>query len=141
MYLLDTNVLSELMRPGPATVVVAWLDAQAADHLWISAITQAEIELGIALLRSGKRRNTLAAQAKLMIELDFAGRCLAFDGNAAARYAEIVASRTQRGAPISVEDAQIASIAVAQDKILVTRNTADFDEIVGLKLINPWIAG
>ena len=139
MYLLDTNVLSELMRPAPSPSLLAWMDKQMAQHLYICAITRAEIELGIALLPSGKRRSALAAQALAMFEEDFSGRCLAFDERCAPLYGELVASRSRKGAPISVEDAQIAAIGLVQQKILVTRNTADFEKIVGLRLVNPWL--
>jgi len=140
MYLLDTNVLSELMRPAPSASLLAWLDGQTAQTLHICAITRAEIELGIALLPTGKRRSALATQATAMFEEDFAGRCLAFDERCAPLYAELVASRTRKGAPISVEDAQIAAIGLAHQKSLVTRNTADFEKIPGLQLVNPWLA-
>ncbi|MES2360259.1 MAG: type II toxin-antitoxin system VapC family toxin [Pseudomonadota bacterium] len=140
MYLLDTNVLSELMRPAPSPALLAWVDGQAAQHLYICAITRAEIELGIALLPVGKRRSALHAQAQAMFDEDFAGRCLAFDEQCAPLYAELVSSRTHKGAPISVEDAQIAAIGLAHQKNLVTRNTADFEQIAGLKLINPWLS-
>lgn len=101
------------MRPQPAPQVVAWLDGQAAQTLYISAVTLAEIELGLALMPAGKRQAGLAAAARTMFEEDF-GRCLAFDAESASHYARIVAMRTY-GRPISVEDAQIAAIALAQD--------------------------
>lgn len=138
MYLLDTNVLSELMRPAPSPSLLAWMDSQAAQHLYICAITRAEIELGIALLPTGKRRTALAVQAKAMFDEDFPERCLAFDERCAPLYAELVASRTRNGAPISVEDVQIAAVGLVHQKILITRNTADFEEIAGLQLVNPW---
>ena len=127
MFLLDTNVLSELMRATPATQVVAWLDQQNAIQLCTSAITRAEIELGIAKLPHGAKRDHLAAQAKQMFEYDFAQTCMAFDSTAAATYAAIVTQRTQAGQPISREDAQIASIAITRQCTLVTRNIKDFE--------------
>jgi predicted nucleic acid-binding protein len=138
MYLLDTNVLSELMRAAPSPALLAWMDAQAGQDLFICAITRAEIELGIALLPQGKRRTALAVQAQAMFDEDFAGRCLPFDAPCAPLYAELVASRTRQGLPISVEDAQIAAISLAHQKRLVTRNTSDFLQVNGLALINPW---
>lgn len=141
--LLDTNVLSEFMRPRPASQVVAWLDAQAAHALHVSAVAQAEIELGLglALMPAGKRQAGLAAAAQAMFDEDFAGRCLPFDAAAATHYARIVAARTRMGRPVSVEDAQIAAIALAQGLRLATRNTADFEGIEGLRVIDPWVEG
>jgi toxin FitB len=138
MYLLDTNVLSELMRPAPSGSVLDWVNSQPAHSLFTSAITRAEIELGIALLPSGKRRTHLATQAWSMFEEDFEGKCLPFDAPSASLYASLVAARSKKGLPISVEDAQIAAISLAREKTLITRNTADFENIPGLRLINPW---
>ena len=104
----------------------------------VSAVTQAEILTGIALLPAGKRRAALAIAAEQMFEQDFAGRCLAFDAVAARNYALIVADRTRRGLPISTEDAQIAAIALAAGLTVATRNTKDFENIDGLTLANPW---
>ena len=140
MYLLDTNVLSELMRPAPAPQVLAWVDALPPHELYISAITRAEIELGIGLLPSGKRRSGLSAQATAMFEEDFHARCLPFSEDCAPPYAAIVSARTRQGTPLSVEDAQIAATALAYSKVLVTRNVADFHGIAGLRIVNPWDA-
>jgi len=137
VILLDTNVLSELMRREPAPAVLAWVDAQPQDDLYISAITRAEIELGVALLPKGRRRQGLSAAAMRMFA-DFHGRCLAFDERAASRYAELVSDRVSRGRPISVEDAQIAAIALAGGFVLATRNTGDFAAINGLSLVDPY---
>jgi predicted nucleic acid-binding protein len=138
MILLDTNVLSELMRAVPEPRVVRWLDSCADEDVWVSAVTAAEILLGIQLLPKGKRRDGLAGLAGRMFEVDFAGRCLPFDAAAAAAFAKIVAARTRIGTPISVEDAQIAAIARAGGLALATRNTKDFTGIDGLVLIDPW---
>ena len=138
MILLDTNVLSEFMRPTPSAQVVAWLDAQATDQVWVSAVTLAEIELGIALMPDGQRKLGLQMAAKAMFAEDFAGRCLPFDKDAATWYANVVALRTRLGRPISVEDAQVASIALAHGPMLATRNERDFDFIEGLAVVNPW---
>lgn len=139
MILLDTNVLSEFMRPQPAAQVVAWLDQQPAEEVWVSAISRAEIELGLALMPEGKRQAALRQAAQAMFDQDFAERCLPFDAPAASQYARIVSARIQMGRPISVEDAQIAAIALTHRMALATRNTADFERIEGLVLINPWI--
>lgn len=140
MILLDTNVLSELMRPRPDPAVVAWVDAHGSEA-WVSAITQAEIGLGIALLADGKKREALAGAARQMFAKDFAGRCLPFDGLAAERFARLVAGRRHIGRPITTQDAQIAAIALANDMPLATRNRVDFEVIEGLRLIDPWQTG
>ena len=111
MILLDTNIVSELIRPAPEPKVLEWLDAQPAADVWISAVTVGEIRLRIALLPDGQRKERLAAMAEAMVQEDCSERCLSYDLLAAAEYAAIVASRTHRGRPISVEDAQIAAIA------------------------------
>lgn len=138
MILLDTNILSEVMRPVPELKVLQWLDSRPDADVWISAVTVAEIRLGIELLPGGKRRSRLADLAQQMFEEDFAERCLPFDAQAAGEYASIVAKRTRQGSPISVEDAQIAAIAVTGRLTLATRNTQDFAGIQGLTLLNPW---
>lgn len=138
MILLDTNVLSELMRPTPEQRVQEWLDRRPTEDFWVSAVTVAEISLGIALLPDGGRKAALADVANQMFKEDFVGRCLPFDQGAAETYGEIVASRTRRGRPISVEDAQIAAIATTNRLALATRNVPDFEEIDGLLTINPW---
>lgn len=138
MILLDTNIVSELMRPAPEPRVLEWLDAQPAEDVWISAVTVGEIRLGIALLPGGKRRQRLTGLAETMVEEDFSERCLPYDVLAAADYAAIVAIRTRRGRPISVEDAQIAAIARSGGLTLATRNTKDFSDIDDLPLVNPW---
>lgn len=139
MILLDTNVLSELMRPAPVQQVRQWLDAKATADIWISAITVAEIRLGLALLPDGQRKTLLAEQAELMFREEFAAACLPFDEQAAGVYATIVAQRKRQGRPITVEDAQIAAIALAADMTLATRNTKDFEGINGLQIFNPWL--
>ena len=140
IILLDTNVLSELMRPNPNESVIQWIDALPGDDIWISAITVAEIRLGIALLPEGRRKQTLTRTAEEMFKEEFSEKCLPFDFQAAGEYATIVSERSHQGRPITVEDAQIAAIAIAADLALATRNTKDFLDIEGLKLINPWEA-
>lgn len=141
MILLDTNVLSEFMRPQPSASVVIWLDAQPTNEVYISAISRAEIELGLLLMPAGKRQKALSKAAQTMFTEDFAGRCLPFDEDAALHYAHIVSARSGIGRPMSVEDAQIAGIALAHRMRLATRNTADFELIEGLEVVNPWIDG
>ena len=135
--LLDTNVLSELMRSTPDVKVLAWFQQQDAPF-HTSTITRAEILLGIALLPEGKRRDALAVAAEKMFAEDFAGRCLAFDDEAAAQYALLVAARYRSGLPISTEDGQISAIALHHNLPLATRNVKDFARIEGLTVLNPW---
>lgn len=138
MILLDSNVVSELMRPAPEPRVVEWVDAQPAADVWISAVTVGEIRLGLALLPDGRRKERLARLAEAMFRQDFSDSCLSYDMPAAAEYAAIVATRTRLGRPISVEDAQIAAIARSGGLELATRNTNDFSDIDRLPLLNPW---
>ena len=136
--ILDTNVLSELMRPKPDQAVMDWFAGRSGDSFYVTAITEAEILLGIALLLDGKRRNALADAAEAMFKTDFAGRCLSFDTVCAAQYAAIVSGRRRSGFSCTTEDAQIASIAMCNGFSLATRNTGDFLHIDGLVLHNPW---
>lgn len=140
MILLDTNVISEWMRTAPDPRVLAWLDAQPADALFVSAIAKAEIEAGIALLPEGKRRTALQRSAELIFD-ELSGRCLALDCDSTAEYARILSLCRRAGRPISVEDAQIAAIACRHSMNLATRNTSDFDCLSGLELIDPWREG
>ena len=137
-FLLDTNVLSELMRERPAPEVLDWFAGQAASQLQASAITQAEILAGIAVLPAGKRRDALARAAQQIFKDEFFGRCIAFESVSAEHYALVRAQRKRAGKPINTEDAQIAAIALAAQLKLVTRNTKDFEGIDGLEVINPW---
>ena len=139
--ILDTNVLSELMRPEPERAVTEWFAGLTGVSFYVTAITEAEILLGIALLPEGKRRTALAEAAETMFRVDFAGRCLHFDALCAARYAAIVAGRRRAGFSITTEDAQIASIALSNGYGLATRNIRDFLHIDGLGLLNPWEGG
>jgi len=138
MIVLDTNVLSELMREAPDEGVVAWLDAQPAALVYVTSINQAEILHGIELLPKGKRREAIAAAAHAIFDADFSGRVLGFGSEAAKAYAAIVVARTRRGRPISAFDAQIAAIARTNGAAVATRNVADFDGC-GIRLIDPWV--
>lgn len=137
MILLDTNILSELMRIDVSKRVIAWLDQQIASDLFICAIVRAEIELGLNLLPEGKRKDQLKQAAGQMFD-EFASRCLPFEENSAIKYAQLVAYRRKSGRPISVEDAQISAIALTHGMKLATRNSRDFTSIEELELINPW---
>lgn len=137
MIVLDTTVLSELMRGAPADAVTRWFAGQPAAALYTTAITECEILLGIQLLPAGKRRRALESAAAAMFQEDFAGRVLPFARDAARRYADIAAARQRAGHPIAAFDAQIAAITQAAGATLATRNLADF-ESCGIKLVDPW---
>jgi hypothetical protein len=138
MIVLDTNVLSEVMRPAPSARVLRWLAAQPAERLFTTTIAQAEIFYGIELLPKGKRRYALQTAAEAMFEEDFAGRVLPFDSDAARMFAKIAAIRRGLGRPIAYFDAQLAAIAQSRDAAVATRNTSDFDHC-GVGVLNPWI--
>nr|WP_015061774.1 type II toxin-antitoxin system VapC family toxin [Acetobacter pasteurianus]AFK89051.1 PilT protein-like protein [Acetobacter pasteurianus] len=140
MIVLDTNILSELMRSGPDGAVLTWMSRQPMMTLFITAITQAEILYGLALLPKGRRRDLLIVAARGMFEEDFSGRILPFDSEAARVYAEIAFRRRQAGEPISQFDAQIVAITQSRGASLATRNTRDFLNC-GVTLINPWNEG
>lgn len=139
MIILDTNVLSEVMRPTPSTIVESWLASQSMGRLFTTAVTQAEIFYGLALLPAGQRRAGMTAAAENMFAEDFAGRVLAFDPAAAHEFADIAATRRMAGRPIMPLDAQIAAIARSRHATVATRNVADFADC-GVTLVNPWNA-
>jgi predicted nucleic acid-binding protein len=137
VIVLDTNVLSELMRRRPAPQVIAWVDEQDASALAITAITVAELLYGVARLRTSARKTKLAAAVQGIVRDDFAGRVLPFDVAAAERYAGIVSRRERQGRPVSAADGQIAAICVDRGARLATRNVRDF-EATGVELLDPW---
>jgi len=137
VIVIDTNVLSELMRPRPDPTVVVWVDRQPRATLYTTSVNKAEILYGITALPSGRRRAGLAETAEAMFAVDFAGRVLPFDTDAAARYAEIVVARRRAGNPIEAFDAQIAATALVAGAAVATRDVAGFDGC-GLNVINPW---
>jgi predicted nucleic acid-binding protein len=138
MIVLDTNVLSELLRPVPEARVLAWLENQPPASIFTSAVTQGEILYGIRLLPDGQRRSKLWDAAVAIFGEDFAGRVLSFDVDAAEAYAEIGALRRVAGRPISQFDAVIAGITLSRGASLATRNTKDF-EGCGIQVVNPWV--
>lgn len=134
MIIIDTNVISEMMRGAPDREVLAW--TATAGRLHTTAITLAEVEHGIARLPAGQRRDQLATTAARVFA-DFDDVIVPFDGRAARRYGGIVAGRERVGRPIATADAQIAAICASREARLATRNAADFDA-TGVSLINPW---
>lgn len=137
MIVLDTNVLSEIIRKNPDESVAAWLETQPLTGLFTTSITQAEMLLGVALLPGGRRRRDIEKAIAGMFDEDFAGRVLSFDEAAARNYAVIAAARRRVGRPIAQFDAQIAAIAHSRKAILATRNTSDFAGC-GVEVVNPW---
>ncbi len=134
---LDTNVLSELMKPQGSRTVKNWVATQPRENLFITSITQAEILYGIAILPDGKRSQALRETAQAMFDEEFVGQILVFDEKAAVCFAQIAAHRKKIGKPISQADAQIAAICLANNAEIVTRNVDDFSDCQ-IKLINPW---
>jgi predicted nucleic acid-binding protein len=139
MIVLDTNVISELMRPKPDPAVVAWIATHPSETLYTTSINKAELLYGIVALPDGRRRTALVTAADAMFTEDLGDRVLPFDAAAADRYAEIIASRRRSGRPIEAFDALIAATALAAGADIATRDVAGFEGL-GVSLINPWIA-
>ena len=138
MILLDTNVISEPLRPRPDRRVLDWLDAQSAETLYLSAISLAELLLGIESLPSGKRRNALASTLHKQIITLFGERIVPFDIAAAENYAKVVERARRNGYRIAVADAQIAAIAASRQFVVATRDESPF-KAADIPLINPWL--
>lgn len=139
MIVLDTSVVSELMRAQPDVAVLAWLDSVGDDVVVTTAITVAEIRYGIARLPEGRRRSALAVAADRTF-VPLGQYILAFDSTGAFAYAEIVADRERSGSPISTTDAQIAAIVGSSAAVLATRNVRDFTG-AGVEMVDPWTVG
>jgi predicted nucleic acid-binding protein len=139
MIVLDTNVLSELMRSRPHPALLGWLRRRPRSLFYTTSISKAEIRYGIAAMPEGRRRLLLAEQADEMFKEDFAGRVLAFDDDAASLYADARAARQRAGRPMSVMDALIAAIALSAGAAVATRDVGGFAGC-GVELINPWEA-
>lgn len=137
MIVLDTNVVSELMRPTPNSAVLAWVDAQPDRDLWLCSAVVSELLYGLARLPKGARRTQLTQAFELMLMEDFAGRVLPFDLAAAVVYADLVAARERDGQPVAMADAQIAASCLANGARLATRNVRHLEGL-GLSLVNPW---
>ncbi|WP_066521834.1 type II toxin-antitoxin system VapC family toxin [Curtobacterium ammoniigenes] len=138
MIVLDTNVVSELMREIPNARVLAWADSQVAEELHLTSMTSAELLSGVARLPEGRRRERLSRQVGRLVDEVFDGRVIPFDLSASVDYARIVQARDRAGSPISVADAVIAATVVAAGAdALATRNVRDFVG-TGLRIVNPW---
>jgi len=138
MILLDTNVVSEAMRPAPDPAIRDWLDAQAAETLFLSSVTIAELMFGIGVLPKGNRRDRLAAALDGVLEL-FAARILPFDTAAARRYADLAVKARKAGKGFPTPDGYIAAIAAAHEFAVASRHTSAFTA-AGLTVIDPWKA-
>ena len=137
MIVLDTNVVSELMRESPAQSVSAWMDSEPQESLFVAAVTIAEVLYGIRRLASGRRRAQLEAAFDILMSHGFADRVLPLDAAAANHYSRIVVDCQRSGRPINAFDALIAATVLAHNAELATRDIADFEDC-GIRLIDPW---
>ena len=137
MFLLDTNVVSELMRRSPDPAVETWVARHALEALFFSAVGEAELRYGAAVMPEGRRRDTLASDIETMLLSAFGNRVLPFDSAAARAYASIAAVRRLAGRPVAPADCQIAAIARSQGMTVATRNVRDFSDM-GIDVIDPW---
>ena len=138
MIVIDTNIISEVMKPSPSLAVLKWLNQQNSNSLFVSTITLGEIEYGSRILPSGKRRSELKERFEQFIFQAFRQRILVFDEAAARSYGEVMGHRKDLGRPMSVPDGQIAAIARSKGFAIATRNTSDFEEC-GFDLFNPFL--
>jgi predicted nucleic acid-binding protein len=138
MIILDTNVLSALMQLQPDPQVVAWLDNQPAESIWLNSITVFEARYGLALLSAGRRKDLLEQRFEELVQDDLQNRVLLFDINAAARAAQLAAERKTHGCSVEMRDTFIAGIALARRATLATRNVRHFDDL-SVPVVNPWV--
>ena len=138
MILIDTNVVSELMRKSPEPPVEAWVEGHPVEELFFSAIGEAELRYGVAVMPVGRRRDALASDIESMLRAAFEGRILPFDSEAAHAYAEVASARRAAGRPVSMADCQIAAIARSRGMAVATRNVRDFVDM-GIDVIDPWV--
>lgn len=139
MIILDTNVLSALMQETPEASVIAWLDRQPAESVWITSITLFESRLGLALLPKGRRRQTLEGAFSRLLNEDLENRVLDFDSEAATQAALLAAERQKTGRSVDMRDTQIAGIALARHATLATRNVRHFRDL-RITVVDPWAA-
>ena len=139
MYVIDTNVASELMRLSSSPAVATWVVGRDAEELYLTAVSEAELLYGVAIVLAGRLRNELEAAMLRWLDTGFAERILPFDGGAARAYADIATSRRSAGRPIAPADCQIAAIARCRGIAVATRNVRDFGE-VGIEVVDPLTA-
>lgn len=137
MIVLDTNVVSALMRKEPEKPVVKWLDGQPAASVWITAITAMEIRFGLQTMPKGRRQDAMIGAFEMMLKDMIEGRIASFDAEAGMQAAELMAQRKRRGRPAEVRDTMIAGIVLANRATLATRNTQHFEDLP-VTVINPW---
>lgn len=137
MIVLDTNVLSALMRQTPDTQVIAWLDRQPRSSIWTTSITLLEVRFGLQIMAAGKRRSALMEGFAAVLS-KLGQRVIPFDAAAAQQAGNLMASRHKKGRPIELRDTMIAGIVLAQHATLATRNTAHFEDIA-VWVVNPWM--
>ncbi len=137
MIMLDTNVLSGLMQQQPDPQVVAWLDGQSAQSIWLNSVTLFEIRFGLALVASSRRKKLLHERFEELLQDDLQNRVLLFDAHAAAQAAQLAADRKAGGRPVDMRDTFIAGIALAHNAILATRNIRHFSDL-SVAVVNPW---
>lgn len=125
------------MRPEPTPAVAAWIAERDAREMYLTAVSEAELRYGVAIMPVGRRRTALAASMARWFDVGFNERILSFDSRAARTYAEIAADRRRAGRPISESDCQIAAISRSRGAILVTRNVRDFED-TGVDVVDPW---
>jgi hypothetical protein len=137
MILLDTNVVSALMRRDPEPAVVAWLDEQPAESIWTTTITVFEVQTGLELIEPGRRRQQLEDAFGQLLADELQGRVQSFDQPAAVAAGAIAAERQRAGRTIEIRDVQIAGITIVRKATLATRNARHFENL-GIDLVNPW---
>ena len=138
MIILDTNILSSLMRQIPDSKVVTWLDGQSRTSVWTTSVTILEIRFGLQIMATGKRRSLLSEAFESLLE-KMGRRIASFDDDAAIQAANLMASRQRKGRPVELRDTMIAGIALAHHAILATRNVAHFQDLT-VPVVDPWLA-
>ncbi len=139
MIVLDTNVLSALVRDEPDPIVAHWVDRQPVESVWVTVVTVYEVRFGIEILAPGRKRQRIEKALDVLMQRDLEGRVLSFDTAAAEAAAAIGATQRRRGRPIEVRDLYIGAITAVRKATLATRNTRHFEGI-GLSLVDPWSA-
>jgi predicted nucleic acid-binding protein len=137
MIILDTDVLSALMRPSPDEQVAAWLDGQARASMWVTSVTVLEIQFGLQILPAGKRRSLLTRSFEIVLTEEIGGRVAPFDTAAAQYSAGLMAIRHKKGRPVELRDTMIAGIALACHATVATRNVSHFEDL-SVPVVNPW---